>query len=389
MAILKQPAAQARLALDLQVFAEELSREHVGQILQTGPRVVFLDLGKDPSGVSGIQVLGQEAPEVALIVAGPPLSAEGLLAVMRAGASEYLPRPFSQEETLEAFLRVRRRAKSVSPEASLTLGTVTTVFSAKGGTGVTTVATNLAIALRILTGKEVLLLDLAPALGTAAVAMGVQPRYSYLDVVRNFHRIDEELFRSFLETHDSGVQLLASPLTHTGMEAPAGDDLHGLLNLCKQHFDHVVIDGGSSISDSLAPLLQESDERVLIVTPELPTLRNLKHALDLFGHTNGRGPPRVVLNQYKDGIGLSSGDVEDGLGHRLAAILEKDDVRVLQSINLGRPEVMAGRSRLAKALMDLGSSIAGPDGVAVSKKGFLDRFLKSSKRSDRTGNESR
>ncbi len=58
-------------------------------------------------------------------------------------------------------------------------------------------ATNLAVALRILTKKDVLLLDLAPALGTAAVAMGVQARYTYLDVIQNFHRIDEELFRSF------------------------------------------------------------------------------------------------------------------------------------------------------------------------------------------------
>jgi hypothetical protein len=71
----------------------------------------------------------------------------------------------------------------------------------------------------------------------------------------------------------------------------------------------------------------------------------------------------------------------------LSAILEKDDVRVLQSINLGRPEVLAGRSRISKSLMDLAGSIAGPEHVTTTKKGFLNRFLKSSKSSDRAGKE--
>jgi hypothetical protein len=110
----------------------------------------------------------------------------------------------------------------------VTLGKVTTVFSAKGGTGVTTVATNLAVALRLLTDKEVLLVDLAPALGTAAVAMGVHPRYTYLDVIQNFHRIDEDLFRSFLEVDESGVHVLASPPLAGGNGCPGGEELQGL-----------------------------------------------------------------------------------------------------------------------------------------------------------------
>jgi pilus assembly protein CpaE len=312
-------------------------------------------------------------------VGGPALSAEGLLAVMRAGASEYLPRPFSPEEALGAFQRVRRRTKASDSDQPVTLGKITTVFSAKGGTGVTTVATNLAVALRFLTEKKVVLVDLAPALGTAAVAMGVHPRYSYLDVIQNFHRIDEDLFRSFLEVDDFGVHVLASPLSPEGRGVPSGEELQGLLGLCRQNFDYVVVDGGSSLAGHLDPLLHESDHRLLVVTPELPTLRNLRRALDLHGRANGKEPPKVVLNQYREGVGLTSRDVEDGLGQRVSLILEKDDLRVLQSINVGRPEVSEGKSRLAKKLMDLGRMLAEPGHVVVPRKGLLSRLLRRSK----------
>ena len=95
----------------------------------------------------------------------------------------------------------------------------------------------------------------------------------------------------------------------------------------------------------------------------------------------------MILNQYKEGLGLSSKDVEDGLGYRLAAILEKDDARVLQSINVGRPEVLAGNSRFAKSLMGLGSELAGSDKIATPSGGFFSRMFRSSKGTDKNEKE--
>lgn len=387
LGVIRQPESNARLALDLQAFADELNRETVSEILRANPSVVFLDLGPDPSGVGGIQILSQDAPSISLVVGGPALSAEGLLAVMRAGATEYLPRPFSEKDAAEAFDRIRRKTKSSASDQPQTPGRVTTVFSAKGGTGVTTVATNLAVALRMLTDREVLLVDLAPSLGTAALAMGVHPRYTYVDVIQNFHRIDEELFRSFLELNESGVHVLASPLSPAGMDAPGEEELHSLIHLSRQHFDYVVVDGGSLLAGHLGPLLQDSDDRLLVVTPELSTLRNLKHALDLHGRMNGKEPPQLVLNQYRDGVGLTSRDVEDGLGYKITVVLNKEDLKVLQSVNVGQPEVKSGKSRFAKSMLSLGRRIAGDGQAESSGRGFLSRFMGSSKSQPSGGKE--
>jgi pilus assembly protein CpaE len=377
LAAIRQPDAQARLVLDLPSFADRVTSIDLGRVVQASPKVAFLDLGKGPAGVEGIRAFGHEAPEVALIVAGPELSAEGLLAVMRAGAAEYLPRPFSPGDVEEAFLRVRRRAKLVQAETPTPPGRVTTVFSAKGGTGVTTVATNLAVALRQSTGRETLLVDLVPTLGTAAVALGLEPRYTYVDLIQNFHRVDEELFRSFLATHESGVQVLASPGSPGEPALLSGDELSGLIRLCQRHFDFVVIDGGCALSVQLLTVLHDSDERLLVVTPELPALRNLKRALPLFGRTNGKAPFRLILNQYREGVGLTPRDVETGLGHRVAAVLEREEMSVLESINVGRPEVLSGKSRFARSVMSLSRELAGSEVLPKVRKGVFGRFFKA------------
>jgi Flp pilus assembly CpaE family ATPase len=146
----------------------------------------------------------------------------------------------------------------------------------------------------------------------------------------------------------------------------------------------VVIDAGTTIFEHLPAILHESDERILVLIPELPTLRNLKRAMDLFGRANGKAPPKLVLNQFRDGIGLSRRDVEDGLGHRLTAILEKDDHGISQSVNLGRPAVLVGKSKFAKGVQSLVSQLAGRgSGSSKEKVGLFGKILGQSSKSDK------
>jgi pilus assembly protein CpaE len=390
LGLVRQPKNNARVVLDLQTYAASLDRASLAKVRNAKPSIGFVDLGLEPSSADGIRILSREVPELTLVVAGPALDAEGILAVMRAGAREYLPRPISQPEVEAAFQRVRRRARTTLAESVERDGRVSTVFSAKGGTGVTTVASNLAAAIRMLTKKKVLLIDLSPSLGTAAIAMGVQPRYSYLDVIQNFHRLDEGLLQSFLEVDDSGVHVLASPQSGVAAESPTTDEVLSLIDLTRQLFDFVVVDGGNALSNHLEPLLQTSDECLLVVTADLAALRNLRKASELHGRINGRPPPKLVLNQYKEGIGLSARDVEDGMGQRIDLILDKDDLRMWESVNVGRPEVLVGRSRFAKDFMGFVRRLVGPGAVATPRrKGMMGWFSRSSGASEKGKKEAK
>lgn len=376
--LLQTTETSARLVLELGDSASELPRERVADILAANPDLVFVDLGDSVMGLRVLEVLNQEAPELVLVAAGPSLPAEALLRVIRAGATEYLPRPFLAEDTEQAFNRVRRRLGSSRSEDTATRGQVASFFSPKGGVGVTTLAVNLAVALREYTEESVILLDLAPSLGTAAVSLGLQPRYSYLDVIQNFHRLDEELFRSFLETHDSGVRVLASPPRLEEADGPSMDQVMGLLRFCRRNYAHVVVDAGHSLTDAAEVSMMEADHRFWVSTPEIPTLRNLKRTLELLGvpGANGKSPGQVVLNQYADGLGVTPQEVTSGVGIEVGAVIEREATLISESINLGRPAVSMGRSGFNRAMTEMARTVAGPREVPGRNSGFLKTLFR-------------
>ena len=380
MGLVQRPDSVDRLVFEAHESASRMHRERVADVLAANPRLVFVDLGDSVMGVRVLELLSREAPDLALIAAGPSLPADELLKVVRAGASEYLPRPFVAEDTAQAFQRVRRRLEGSRPTAEAGKpGKVTTLFSPKGGVGVTTLAVNLAVTLHDITEESTVLVDLAPALGTAALAMGLQPRYSYLDVVQNFHRLDDELFKSFLEVHETGVRVLASPPRAESPGGPTMDEVMGLLRLCRHHFRNVVVDAGHTLTDAAEVALREADHRLWVSTPELPTLRNLKRTLELVGDPvggNGRKPARLILNQFADGLGLSVEEVTNGLGLEVDLVIDRDPALIPESINLGRPAVLLRKSAFQKAVDDLATRIAGPSKVIVRPKGLLHSILR-------------
>ena len=121
-------------------------------------------------------------------------------------------------------------------------GKLFAIFSPKGGSGSTTVATNLAIHLHRLTGKRTLLVDLDLELGEIALQLGVEPRFSFIDMVRNFHRMDAELLASYIENHESGVHLLSAPYHPDRSEVVTGDQISRILQFLKRNYDYVIVD---------------------------------------------------------------------------------------------------------------------------------------------------
>lgn len=376
--LMQSPDSADRLVLELTESAAEMPRDRLTDILAANPDVVFVDLGTSAVELRVLEALSEEAPDMTLIAAGPTLSADALLRVVRAGASEYLPRPFSADDVAAALRRVRRRADTTRADEATEHGRLTTLFSPKGGVGTTTVAVNLAVILRQLSEESTLMLDLSPRLGTAALMVGLHPRYSYLDVIQNFHRMDRELFRSFLEEHESGVHVLASPPGVRPHSEPSMDEILALVRFCRRNYVHVVVDAGHALIPAAEAALLDADDRLLVSTPELPTLRNLKRVLEVLAEytTNGKAPPSLVLNQYVEGVGVSVAEVEKGLGILADTVIPRDASLVTESINLGRPAVLMKRSPFERAVTELAGRIAGPAALTVQRGGLLKTLLK-------------
>lgn len=344
--------------------------------------ILLLDVGGDDKGpiIQGLEALTAQLPDVRIVLAGHPTSAGELLDLMRAGVTDYLVKPIENGALEAALGRVTKGI--VDPDiAGAKSGRVIGFIGPKGGTGVTTTVTNLALKLRALTGDSVLLADLNAELGTASILLGIRPRYNFVELVKNLHRMDGDLLASYVTKHETGMAFLPSPLTARDLEGVTKQRIHAAMALLRGQYEHVVLDLGNSMTPLAQAGLGVCDEVVVVLTPEVPALRNAKRLLPLISQAipTGQNGLRFLVNRYDSKVDIPLSQIRDVLGHDVSATLPKVEDESVHAANVGRPLVLEGPGKYEKALHRLGIDVAAPGSVnGVVKRGaaggLLDRL---------------
>ena len=204
-----------------------------------------------------IELLHQEVPDAAIFAIGSMSQPQVIVSAMRAGAREFIERPTTTTDLLEAFVRLTTAQRKVEREGPR--GKVFTVVNAKGGSGATTVAVNLALALQSAHGN-VALVDIAP-LGHAALHMNLKPQFTVADAIRNLHRLDSSLLESFMTRHSGGLQLLAGANTPAGRRTQPPRSLRACSTCWSGHFRYVVVDASSRLDATTRLVVQSFGNR--------------------------------------------------------------------------------------------------------------------------------
>ena len=383
--VLARPELGVVLALEFAVGFSEFDEEQVGALRRLAPELVLVDLQDDPDlGVKFIQFLSENSPKQKVIAAGPRLEPELLLAAMRAGISDYLPKPVDADAMAEA---VRRATAQMGRSGDKTrqAGQVFTFFSSKGGSGSTTIATNIAIVLHRLTNKRTLLVDLDLELGEVALVMGAEPRFNFVDLVQNFHRMDSGLLASYIEQHESGVHLLSAPFHPEKAATVPGDEIRRILHFLRQHYDYIVVDTSKSFSPATLAAVDQSDLVFVVANLDLPSLRNIQRSLPMLRRVLARGEEqiRLLINRYQADADITLDDVKKTLGLPVYWTISNDYIAVVDSINTGKPIVINGTSAYSKDIKALGAQLAGlrPEG-AKDGQGVVGRLFNRLRRSE-------
>ncbi len=257
-----------------------------------------------------------------------------IVRAMRAGASEYLPYPPDPERLAEALhsgAGVARRAP-VAGSSSKTF----VFWGAKGGVGATTLATNFAIALREEAGRPVALADLNLHLGDVAVTLGLEPRFSTRDALSSIDRLDRDFLTALMAEHSSGVSVLAGPdefgLSHS---IPNGE-FTTMLDVLKQGFPYAVLDGGPGASYLMGSAFRRADRIFLVVSADIPSVRNAKRILSHLESQIENPPPiDLVINRAHSKNGIDEDSVVRTLEASEVWKIPNDYHRVLESLNRG------------------------------------------------------
>jgi pilus assembly protein CpaE len=361
----------------------EGGQEGIDLAFQLEPDIVLMDINMP--GVDGITAttrISSRLVNTAVIMMSVQNEPDYLRRSMLAGAREFLSKPFSLDELVESIRHVHQLAQSsrrvvVDPTVHLptTSGGKTrraqifSVFSLKGGVGRSTVAANLAVALRTAApDREVILVDGNLLYGDIGVMMNVKDNKTIGDIVRNFTTLDRDLVNDILVTHSSGVKVLLAPPDPQAGERVSAEHMRQIVQYLHAMADFVIVDTRPSFDDVTMSLLDLSDRILLLLTLELTAIKGAKQYLelcDLLGYDSDK--IQLVLNRATVNSGIPVEDIAGSLKGDFIAKLPDDAAAVLRAINEGVPiQQSAPNSALAHEISGLAAYLTKSDKEATS-----------------------
>jgi pilus assembly protein CpaE len=322
------------------------------------PDVVLVDIATDAvtSALRAIELLHQELPDSAVFAVGPMTQPQLIISAMRAGVREYIERPTTTTDLLEAFVRLSATRRKPGRESSR--GKVFTIVNAKGGSGATTVAVNLALALQAI-HHSTALIDLAP-LGHCALHLNLKPAFTVSDAITNLHRLDSSLLDSFMARHERGLQVLAGPTTPTAIE-PSASDFARLFDTMVGLFHYIVVDASSRL-DSATRLVSNLSERILLIAhADVASLWSAGRVAQYLGESGSRDRFALVLNRYRKVAGFNEAETEAAIGAPVLWRIPNQYFAVSTAIDRGIPVMQQGNSEIARSISDLAEFLTKDD----------------------------
>jgi pilus assembly protein CpaE len=343
--------------------------KRLSQALHDGPArrpdLVIVELAADeatgPDGPPAkvVEALTRAFPDATVFATGPSVSVDFVLQAIRAGALEFLRRPVQRDDlsaALEKLLRLRRAS-----EPPACAGRITSVFSTKGGLGVTTLATNLAVCLAERSPGSTILIDLDTRQSDIVTFLNLPQTYSVLDVLENLERLDESLLHGFLVKHASGLWVLPGPTGIERSQLPA-ERVQAAFEIIRSHFDHVVLDLRHDFDPGTIAALETSDTILYLTSLTVSALRSGSAGLAALRHL-GLDLQRLKIVVMRDGTGedVTLKHAQEALGLPIYWRTPSDYQTVVSSINKGQPVVTAApRSKIAKNLRELAGGLFRP-----------------------------
>lgn len=336
------------------------------------PDVVIVEIpleqGRNGDGAaSTIEHLARVLPDAAILVTGSTQSAHLVIQVMRAGALDFVARPVKQNDLREALEKVARSRPGATVQQRI--GRVISVFSAKGGAGVTTVATNLAVCWAKRSSGRTVLVDLDTRQSDIATFLNLRSQYSVLDAFENIGRMDESFLRRLLTEHSSGLWVLPgpAPMNHVKLRP---EQVQAGIEILRSYFDQVILDLPHDMDNATVAALEASDTIFFLVSQNVSALRLGTAGIGALRHLGlDLKKVRLVVMRERTGEDVTFKQVRETFGVPIFWKMPSDYSTVVTAINSGEPLVTAlPRSKIAKSVRQLSDTLADQQPAEPSEK---------------------
>ena len=364
---------------DFEVVAvARTGREGIQLAKETRPDVILMDINMpDMDGIAATETIRKDNPYSKIVILSVQGDPNYMRRAMLAGARDFLTKPPTIDELTSA---IRRQGKLAREERAMaapafptqpvggrpaiavqpfSLGRVISVYSPKGGTGCTTVAVNLAVALHN-DESPVAVVDGDLQFGDVAVFLNEQAKNSIVDLAPRSEELDPEIIGEVMLNHaDSGIKVLASPFHPEQAENVNGNQFSKVLDYLRRMFAYIIVDTDSALTDITLAAIDTSDLIILLTTQDIPAIKNARLFLDLAEILKiDRKRILFVMNRFDKRIGITPEKVGESFKHEVSAVVPFDDRFVVPSINRGRPFMLGDKGRpIARGILSLTEAI--------------------------------
>jgi len=312
------------------------------EVARQRPHIIVIALDGNRAVQRSVKEVLELAPDACVVVSSRETDPALVSRAVTAGARGFVVKPYDRGELLstlrEAFanlLDLRRRQQGDRVEGSERRGQIIAVYSPKGGVGCTTIATNVAVALRARTKKAVAIVDLDLQFGDVGVALDLRAANSITELVSHSDAVDAALIDDVFAKHFSGISALLAPETIESVEGLEPERVIQVIEQLRKHFDYVICDLWSTLDELSVGILRCADRILLVSTPELPSLKNLRRVIAATTPLLLDERTLVIVNRHPSKASLRLPDIERNLGRTIAATIPSEGIGVTQAINEG------------------------------------------------------
>ena len=363
------------------VGAARSGKEGIQLSQELDPDVILMDINMpDIDGISATESIRQKSPHIQVVILSVQGDQNYMRRAMLVGARDFLTKPPMGDELISAVRRAGEMARlersknaqariaPVAPNGAigasvsalgLAQGKIVTVYSPKGGTGCTTLAVNLALALHN-EDTRVVLVDANLQFGDVAVFVNEQGKNTIIDLAPRVDELDPDIVEEIMIKHEpSGIHILAAPQRPEMAEKVSADQFGKVLNYLRRMYAYVVVDTAPILTDITLSAIDASDTIVLITTQDIPAIKNARLFLDLL-QTMGIDRERIVftMNRFDKRIAITPERVGENLKQEIKAVVPLDERVVIPAVNRGVPFMLDNKSQpVARGVFGLAEAV--------------------------------
>lgn len=338
-------------------------------IAKLQPDIILLDFEEKNTGTYGfVDKIATEFPSVAVVVILPESKVQLSEKVILSGARAFTLYPFTQKNLLTTIRRVVELLTRNFPNLSqkdlaipmpVKPKNTFTIFSPTGGTGCTTIATSLAIALYQTLKEPVLLVDGKHLFGHVALMLNLRTANSITDLITHAGMLDQQLINQVVIEHVSGIKVLPSPISVAEAQGIRPDDLYKVILGLQSTFPVMLVDGGNFLQENTVTYMDASDRIILIMNPTLASIRDVRQFIEVSKTLLYPAEKLIlVLNNIGHKADIRTDEIEKILGRKITCSIPGDDNLVISSVNEGIPVILKNdRHPISKAIKNLANVV--------------------------------